>query len=1239
MFLKKNLKPMAIALLLSITVGSMPVMTAYGEELTEESATDEFQDETDQNELSPVSPDNDNHNSETEGIPVEDNVLNESGSSETEEEELYNITRESGNDLPASGIPSDDTSNDRQESEQVTDISVGEINFVYIESPYITTPDTERVVLAFDREITGADEISIVVEDSMGNQESWNLSKQAGSLYLFEKNYIGIESTGTYKVTSLELSNDMSEQSFTMESLNVDAEFGVNEEYDGIDELQPLSDNAISDDGSVGATVVTIDESGVAQAQESIQDALNQVGSEVNSQSSLLRSRSAEARTGNIVVALDPGHDANDAGAQGYGLKEEDLTLKIAMYCKQELEQYAGVSVYMTRTGAACPYNCTSAGSCIKQRVQAAVNAGASIYVSFHLNASVASGANGAEIIVPNYNWKYQVGAEGRALAQEILSQLTALGLSNRGIYSKDTSINEKYDDGSLSDYFSVQIYCKENNIPGIIVEHAFITNGNDVNRFLTTESGLKKLGVADATGIANYLGLMKGKWVQDGSNWKFQLSDGSYLKSSFITVDGKTYYLNSSGNRVTGLCYIGAGRYFFNSDGSMATKTWKTISGKTYYFTSSGQAVVGLCYIGSSRYYFDTDGSMCTDLWVEVSGKRYYFASDGKAATGFQTIDGRRYYFNTDGSVCIKSWATIDGKKYYFNSSGQAVTGLVYIGSFRYYFNSDGTMVSKAWKTIDSSTYYFNSSGRAVTGLVYIGSSRYYFDNDGSMLKEQWITVDSNKYYLTKEGSVAVGLRDVDGKMYYFNTDGTVSAKTWAEVDGKKYFFNSSGQAVTGLVYIGTARYYFNSDGTMVSRAWETVGSSTYYFNSSGCAVTGLVYIGSSRYYFDSDGSMLKEQWITVDSNKYYLTKEGSVAVGLRDVDGKMYYFNTDGTVSAKTWAEVDGKKYFFNSSGQAVTGLVYIGTARYYFNSDGTMVSEAWETVGSSTYYFNSSGRAVTGLVYIGSSRYYFNSDGSMVTKTWVSVDGTKYYLTSSGKAAVGLCYIGAGRYYFNDDGSMLTNSWKSVDNEVFYFTRSGIAATGMCYVGSEKYFFDDAGVLRKGENSIAGETTTTVNKMVEYFTQNNTYPSYYENTDAPTISDFCKIYYEEAAVEGIRAEVAFSQAMLETNWLRFTGDVSIEQFNFAGIGTTGNGVVGASFENVREGIRAQIQHLKAYANELPLNNSQVDPRFHLVTRGCAPYVEWLGQQENPAGYGWATGKNYGYNILRLMKELDNI
>ena len=101
---------------------------------------------------------------------------------------------------------------------------------------------------------------------------------------------------------------------------------------------------------------------------------------------------------------------ANDAGAQGYGLREEDLTLKIANYCKQELEQYAGVTVYMTRTGAACPYNKPGI-TCMEDRVKAAVNAGAKIFVSFHLNSSVSSVASGAEVIVPNNSWKAEVGA------------------------------------------------------------------------------------------------------------------------------------------------------------------------------------------------------------------------------------------------------------------------------------------------------------------------------------------------------------------------------------------------------------------------------------------------------------------------------------------------------------------------------------------------------------------------------------------------------------------------------------------------------------------------------------------------------------------------------------------------------------------------------------------------------------------------------------------------------------
>ena len=87
--------------------------------------------------------------------------------------------------------------------------------------------------------------------------------------------------------------------------------------------------------------------------------------------------------------------------------------------------------------------------------------------------------------------------------------------------------------------------------------------------------------------------------------------------------------------------------------------------------------------------------------------------------------------------------------------------------------------------------------------------------------------------------------------------------------------------------------------------------------------------------------------------------------------------------------------------------------------------------------------------------------------------------------------------------------------------------------------------------GLYSIMGTTSCDIGQMINYYEANATYPSYYANSDAPTIYDFCRIYIEECATEGIRAEVAFCQAMKETGFLRFGGRVDISQYNFAGIG----------------------------------------------------------------------------------------
>ncbi|QHS21820.1 N-acetylmuramoyl-L-alanine amidase [Virgibacillus sp. MSP4-1] len=118
------------------------------------------------------------------------------------------------------------------------------------------------------------------------------------------------------------------------------------------------------------------------------------------------------------------------------------------------------------------------------------------------------------------------------------------------------------------------------------------------------------------------------------------------------------------------------------------------------------------------------------------------------------------------------------------------------------------------------------------------------------------------------------------------------------------------------------------------------------------------------------------------------------------------------------------------------------------------------------------------------------------------------------------------------------------------------------------------------------------------------------------------------------GIRGDIAFAQAMHETDFLRFTGVVEPEQNNFCGLGATGPDNPGASFDKPREGVLAHIQHLYAYATTKPLPEDYplVDPRFDLVTRGSAS--TWTGLNGK-----WAVpGNGYGQSILDIYERMIN-
>lgn len=166
--------------------------------------------------------------------------------------------------------------------------------------------------------------------------------------------------------------------------------------------------------------------------------------------------------------------------------------------------------------------------------------------------------------------------------------------------------------------------------------------------------------------------------------------------------------------------------------------------------------------------------------------------------------------------------------------------------------------------------------------------------------------------------------------------------------------------------------------------------------------------------------------------------------------------------------------------------------------------------------------------------------------------------------------------------------------------------------------------------GYTKIAGKAVATVEQMKAYIQGVN--PSV-----AKSVLDMIPLYVSEGETEGIRGDVAFAQSCLETGNFAFSGSaVTLDQNNFCGMGVTSNGMKGNSFDTPQLGIRAQIQHLKAYASTDALKNACIDPRFKYVTRGCAEFVEWLGQKENPNGKGWAVGEKYGEKILTILKKI---
>ena len=973
--------------------------------------------------------------------------------------------------LPATGNTVSASGEAKSQVQEETKKIENELNYIYIDEAELDVGAVQSIVLSWGERTSDIRSIDLVVENEDGSRTVLNSQKRVDNLFLYENSF----EQGAYHVAELSVTTDLGTKTFTAEDLKINAYFGVGEKVN--DSVK--SDYIEMESQSGEEAVVTIETANAATVEKNVADALSE-------QAVPFDKNKKERSNSNLVIVLDPGHDASKhSGATANGVREEVVTLKIAEYCKEVLEQYSGVSVYMTRTDGNCPYPDTNSIDDILKRVEWAKTKDADVFISFHINSSVSGAAQGAEVYYP------QGEENAQELAKDIVGELAKLGLKNRG---------DKGDDS-----YAVIRHSKRNGFPGLIIEHAFVSNVSDAKWF-QTEENLKKLGEADAAGIIKYYGLTKdkGKWEFTGEHWKWKEGNGKYATSTWKSIDGVWYYFDTNSNMTTG---------------------WQQIGGIWYYMNSSGAMTTG---------------------WQQIGGTWYYMNSSGAMQTGWQQIGGTWYYMNGSG-VMQTGWRTIGNQTYYLNEGGAMATG---------------------WKFVENVWYYFNSSGYLLKGEQTIAGTKWYLDENTGALYTGWHYTDGKWYYHTSEGLKQTGWQFIGGTWYYMNADGVMTTG-WQLIGGTWYYMDESGEMQTGWQQVGGTWYYMDGSGAMQT-GWKLLGNHWYYMNGSGAMLTGFQAIGNEKFYFNASGEM-QTGWQFIDNVWYYFNTSGYLLKGEQTIGGQKWYLDANTGALYMGWHFTDGKWYYHTSEGLKQIGWQKIGETWYYMDKNGVMQT-GWQTIGNQKYYFDGSGAMVTG---------------------WQLIDNVWYYFENSGE--------------LNNQPS----SKPPVNDAI-------------------KVYYE-----------IAGDSSVTVEQMVNYYKKSGKpYPAEaLKAGGAATIEEFCQIYYEECETEGIKAEVAFIQSMIETGFLQFGGSVKIEQFNFAGLGATGNGVSGNSFENVRMGIRAHVQHLKCYANTEPLKNECVDPRWGAWLRGKAPYVEWLSIPNNPNGTGWAGDADYAAKILKGIQDMKKI
>lgn len=1044
------------------------------------------------------------------------------------------------------------------EEEQLGDSNMME--YFLVDNPVLSSGEAENFVLSLNN-AEGYSDFRLTIQKEAGTSFDLECSEQVDNLVKFSRVFTE-EEKGQYSVTTLHYVYNGQAYYLNFSDLEMDVKFGVDQEYDGYDATLPdLTEDSISSEGIIEVTDVN-------KAEEEI---VNGVASQPATMSVDEFSKHA---TGGMTICLDPGHGGSDSGATAFGAKESNLTLKIAQYCKEELAKY-DVNVVMTRTTDTRLSE--EAAMDLKNRVEVAKKAGASYFISIHINSAQNSAAHGAEVYYPNTSGNKNLSTNGQNLAKAIQKQLTALGLYDRGIKIRN------YTDGTTSsnpnssdqDYYGVIRYAKQANITGLIVEHCFISNKDEFDKYLGSNAKLQQLGIADAKGIVSALGLQLKNQSLDtlAKDNRNVLADGTYNIQSLVNPN---YVLDIYGGYTTN----GANVQLYRSNDTEAQLFKVTHDSQGYVtFTNVKSGKVLDVYGGTKKnnqniWQFSSNGSRAQKWIVKPDGNGYVIIS---ALDSNYVLDLSTGKAVNSSNIQLYTYCGSNAQRWKFSKLVSKTDKLNSLAQLNKNVLADGTYVIS---TALSSNYVLDVYG----GYTWNKANVQLFAKNGTDAQAFKVTHDSQGYVtFTNVNSgkvleVAGSRAGNNANVQQYSLDGSRAQKWVVQKYGSGY--------------------------TIISAL-----DPNFVLDLSGA----LVMNGRNIGLYQNNGSKA-QQW---NFSKHMTDRERCDLFAAQN-KGKM----------------ADGVYYIKNKNvnyALDVYGGSLYGGANVQLYSLNRSNAQKWKITHDSKGYVMfqnvGSGMYLTAGGSGNSANVYQQKQSNGYNQKWIIM-----FDTNSNLRIVSALHSNR---VLDIHGGMIRN----FSNIQLYDSNNSNA---------QKWVFEyintnATGVLMQ----IMGTSQTTVAQMVRYYNANasgyDTFKAKYNGKydgclakgGASTINQFAQIFYEEATAEGVRAEVAFTQCMKETGFLKYGGDVLPNQYNFAGIGATG-AVHGASFSNVRMGVRAQIQHLKAYGSISPLTKPCVDPRFNLVKRGSAQYVEWLGIKENPNGYGWATSKSYGHDIVSMVNSL---